>query len=92
MKHTMAGLFGGGLALAVVLASAGTASATIDMQKKAKDAGLGVQNCAHCHGEKLPRKGASTLNDRGKWLMAEKEKRQAKEVDVAWLKDYKEKK
>ena len=92
MKTTMAGIFIGGIALAVVLASAGTASATIDMQKRAKEAGFAVQNCAYCHGEKLPKKGASTLNDRGKWLMGEKEKRQAKEVDMAWLKDYKEKK
>ncbi len=29
-----------------------------------------------------------TFSDRGKWLVAEKDKRQAKEVDVAWLKDY----
>jgi hypothetical protein len=29
-----------------------------------------------------------TMNDRGKWLMAEKAKRGAKEIDVAWLKEY----
>jgi hypothetical protein len=46
----------------------------------------------YCHGEKLPKKGASTFNDRGKFLMAEKEKKGAKEVDVNWLKDYVEKK
>jgi hypothetical protein len=28
------------------------------------------------------------LNDRGKWLMAEKDKRKAKDIDVDWLKDY----
>jgi hypothetical protein len=27
-------------------------------------------------------------NERGKWLVAEKAKRGAKEVDPAWLKDY----
>jgi cytochrome c553 len=74
------------------LAGARHASATVDMQKKAKAAGVGVQSCLHCHGEKLPKKGASTLNDRGKWLMTEKDKRKAKEVDAAWLKDYVEKK
>jgi hypothetical protein len=36
----------------------------------------------------MPKKGSMTLSDRGKWLVAEKEKRGAKEVDVAWLKDY----
>ena len=74
------------------LASSGTASATLDMQKKAKAAGIAVQNCQHCHVDKLPKKDAHTLNDAGKWLMDEKEKRKAKEVDVTWLKDYKEKK
>ena len=37
---------------------------------------------------KMPKKGESTNNDRGKWLVAEKTKRNAKEVDGAWLKDY----
>jgi mono/diheme cytochrome c family protein len=74
------------------LAGARDASATVDMQKKAKAAGLEAQNCAYCHGEKLPKKGASTLNDRGKWLTTEKDKRKAKEVDAAWLKEYVEKK
>jgi mono/diheme cytochrome c family protein len=63
------------------------------MQKKAKELGIaGVTDCMSCHGEKLPKKGAFTLNDRGNWLVAEKEKRGAKEVDVAWLKDYTPKK
>jgi mono/diheme cytochrome c family protein len=73
-------------------AGAGTASATMDMQKKAKAAGMEATNCLYCHGEKLPKKGASTLNDRGNWLVAEKDKRKAKEVDPAWLKEYVEKK
>ena len=29
-----------------------------------------------------------TNNDAGKWLIAEKDKRKAKEIDLAWLKDY----
>jgi mono/diheme cytochrome c family protein len=82
--------------LAVIVLVAGgltrTASATVDMQKKAKAAGFAAQNCLYCHGEKLPKKGASTLSDRGNWLAAEKDKRKAKEVDATWLKDYVEKK
>ena len=78
---------------ATCIGGTGIASADMAMQKKAKELGIaGVQNCQSCHAEKLPKKGASTLNDRGKWLMAEKDKRKAKEVDVAWLKDYVEKK
>jgi hypothetical protein len=63
-------------------------SATLPMQKKAKELGYAVQDCTYCHGEKLPKKGAMTLNGRGKWLVAEKDKRSAKDIDVAWLKDY----
>jgi len=67
---------------------AGTSSATMPMQKKAKELGFPVENCLYCHGEKLPKKDAVTFNDRGKWLVAEKGKRKAAEVDVAWLKEY----
>jgi mono/diheme cytochrome c family protein len=74
------------------LAGAGVANATLPMQKKAKELGITtVTNCQSCHVEKLPKKGAVTHNERGKWLIAEKEKRKAKEVDAAWLKDYVEK-
>jgi hypothetical protein len=76
------------LALGAFLAASGSAYATMPMQKKAKDAGLPVTGCTYCHVDKLPKKGAATLNDRGKWLMAEKERRKAAEVDPAWLKDY----
>jgi hypothetical protein len=62
----------------------------MDTQKKAKAAGFPAANCAYCHGEKLPKKGAMTLNERGKFLLAEKEKKGVKEIDVNWLKDYKE--
>ena len=76
------------------LGSTGVATATLPMQKKAKELGFkSVTNCQSCHVEKLPKKGAVTQNDRGKWLVAEKDKRKAtKEVDAAWLKDYVEKK
>jgi hypothetical protein len=80
------------LALGTLLGGAGDAWATLDMQKKAKAAGFPAANCLYCHGEKLPKKAASTYNERGKWLMAEKEKRKAKEIDFSWLKEYVEKK
>ena len=80
------------LVVAGWLAGRGTASATIDMQKKAKAAGFAATGCVYCHNEKLPKKGAVSHNERGQWLIAEKEKRKAKEVDVSWLKDYVEKK
>jgi hypothetical protein len=79
------------LSVAAWLAGSATATASLDMQKQAKAAGVQVANCLHCHGEKLPKKDASTYNERGKWLIAEKEKRKADKVDGAWLKDYAEK-
>ncbi len=63
-------------------------SATMPMQKKAKELGFPADNCLYCHGEKMPKKDAVTFNDRGKWLVDQKEAKKAKEVDVAWLKDY----
>lgn len=61
---------------------------TLPIQKKAKELGYPAENCLYCHNEKLPKKDAATHNERGKWLIAEKGKRGAKEVDPAWLKDY----
>jgi hypothetical protein len=83
MKKTVSGL----IALAV-LGAVPYASATINMQKQAKTAGVEVKSCDSCHVEKMPKKGAQTLNDRGKWLVEQKTKKGAKEVDGAWLKDY----
>jgi hypothetical protein len=83
-----------GLGLIVVLAwsswvaLSGTSSASLAMQKKAKELGFPAENCLYCHGEKMPKKGAVTYNERGKWLQEEKTKRQAKEVDISWLKEY----
>lgn len=81
----------GALAIAWV-AGAGVASATMPMQKQAKDAGVQGVTCMSCHNEKMPKKTAMTLNDKGKWLVAQKDSKKAKEVDGSWLKDYKEKK
>ena len=44
----------GGVALAW-LALGGVASATMDMQKKAKAAGFEATNCQYCHVDKLPK-------------------------------------
>ncbi len=63
-------------------------TATMNMQKKAKELGFPADNCLYCHNDKMPKKDAVTYNDRGKWLVDQKETRKAKDVDVAWLKDY----
>lgn len=65
-----------------------TSTATLPIQKQARAAGIEATNCLYCHGEKLPKKDAVTHNDRGNWLIKEKAKRNVKEADGAWLKDY----
>ena len=72
------------------VAFSSVSTASLDIQKQAKAAGVDAKNCQTCHVDKLPKKdqGKHELNDTGKWLVAEKEKRGAKAVDGAWLKDY----
>jgi hypothetical protein len=86
------GLAGLAAGLGAWLAMAGTAHATMDMQKKAKAAGFPAANCQYCHVDKLPKKDAHKVNERGQFLVDQKEKNKAKECDMAWLKDYVEKK
>ena len=74
--------------IAVCLAAAMPAGATMAIQKKAKDAGFDVTSCISCHNEKLPKKGSATQNARGQYLVDQKAERKAKEIDVKWLKDY----
>ncbi|HXK08189.1 MAG TPA: hypothetical protein VMT70_00960 [Vicinamibacteria bacterium] len=56
------------------------------MKKKAQDLKMAQGNCLACHGANIP----AALNHRGNWLVNEKDRRGAKEFDMAWLKDYKE--
>jgi len=81
-----------GLAFGVVvgsLAFAPPARATMDLQKKAKEAGIAaVTSCQSCHVAKMPKKDAHELNEMGQWLAKEKDTRKAKDIDVTWLKSY----
>ena len=72
------------------VASSGTSTADMEIQKQAKAAGVDAKNCQYCHTVALPKKGEgqNELNDLGKWLVAEKDKKAAKKVDGAWAKDY----
>ncbi|HKD16351.1 MAG TPA: hypothetical protein VKG23_00690 [Thermoanaerobaculia bacterium] len=72
------------------MAFSGTSTADLNIQKQAKAAGVDAKNCQYCHTVNLPKKGEgqNELNDLGKWLVSEKDKRGAKAVDGAWAKDY----
>ncbi len=48
---------------------------------------FGAKDCLFCHKEA---EGGEGWNERGNWLIAEKEKRKADAVDIEWLTDYKE--
>jgi hypothetical protein len=56
------------------------------MKAKAKQLAMADGNCLACHGANIP----AGLNDRGYWLVAEKNRRKAKAWDMSWLKEYKE--
>jgi hypothetical protein len=78
-----------GALLAALAAS--PAAAHPNLVAAAKKAGMPAQNCQYCHVSKTPSNSTykpEDLNDRGKWLMSEKEKKQAKSVMAEWLKDY----
>lgn len=47
---------------------------------------FGAQDCTFCH---VNPEGGVPWNARGKWLIQEKEKRNADQVDVEWLAEYK---
>jgi hypothetical protein len=47
---------------------------------------FGAKDCTFCH---IDPEGGPPWNDRGKWLIGEKERRGAETVDVEWLADYK---
>jgi hypothetical protein len=48
---------------------------------------FGAKDCRFCHTQPT---GGEGWNERGQWLIAEKERRKADAVDVEWLADYKE--
>ena len=84
-----------GIAITVVLlvlcgwlGLSATSTATMDIQKQAKAAGVDAK-CQTCHTVAMPKKGegANELNDCGKWLMSQKEAKKAEKVDGAWAKD-----
>ena len=82
------------LAAAAILAVGSPANAKLTFPKKAKELGFTyIQNCASCHVDKMPKKESKgePFGEIGKWLLAQKAKNKATEVDVAWLKDYKAK-
>ncbi len=68
----------------VLVGLSGKASAFPPFVGKAKK--FGAKDCTFCHVDPL---GGPPWNDRGKWLVEEKNRRNADAIDVEWLADYK---
>ncbi|HJV48319.1 MAG TPA: hypothetical protein VJ549_03495 [Geothrix sp.] len=78
------------LIVAAAFVLAVPAQAKLPFVKKAQELGFAdCKNCQYCHVDKMPKKGASENNERGKFLVKMKAEKKAAEVDVAWLKEYK---
>ena len=81
----------GALALLSLGVALGSAWASPEMVAAAKKAGMPANNCQYCHTEALPKKETfkpEALNDRGKYLLADMQKRNLKSPDVGSLKDF----
>ena len=89
-RYFVFGLGFGLAAAALLVSSPDEARATMKMQTDARKAGFEIKSCLDCHNERLPKKDNVTENHRGQWLVDQKKERGAEEIDVAWLKDYKE--
>jgi hypothetical protein len=73
------------------LLAAAPVGATPQMLSQAKAAGLPAKNCQYCHTVAMPKKEGfkpDELNERGKWLLSEKDKQNAKDIKGEWLKNY----
>jgi hypothetical protein len=74
-----------------VVAGTTPAHATPQMLSQAKSAGMPVKNCQYCHVSAVPKKETfkpDDLNERGKWLISEKDRQKAKDAKGEWLKEY----
>jgi len=75
----------------LILLAALPAAATPQLLTESKKAGMPAKNCQYCHTIAMPKKETfkpDDLNDRGKWMMTEKDKQKAKDIKADWLKDY----
>jgi len=78
------------LLVAAAMILAVPAQAKLPFVKKAQELGFKeITSCQSCHVDKMPKKGASENNERGKFLLKMKTDKKVAEVDLNWLKDYK---
>jgi hypothetical protein len=79
--------------VAVAMATlAGIAEAKPAWVKKAQAEDSSIKNCLACHTAIKVTKEDPKLNGRGQFLVDKQKELEAKEIELKWLKDYKEKK
>ncbi len=87
--RTRSTLFLAAAALVAAVLGSQPLEAKLPFVKKAQALGFKeIESCASCHTSKTPKKG-EPLAERGKWLVEQKAKHKAEEIDLNWLKDYK---
>lgn len=74
--------------LTLITLLAGPLQAKLAWNKKARAYDAGVTACTSCHMNEKPKKKGEPMSERGQWMLDQKEKRQAKEMDLTWLKEY----
>ncbi|HXG68847.1 MAG TPA: DUF4440 domain-containing protein [Blastocatellia bacterium] len=80
LKVTIALIFFAGAAAALAGQAMGYPAYLVKARK------FGAKDCTFCHTDPA---GGDGWNERGKWLIEEKERRKAEAVDPDWLADYK---
>jgi hypothetical protein len=82
-------LFAGSAIVAILAGAIAPVFAKATDIKKAQALGFtDIKSCTACHTKA---KGDKELNARGQFLVDKKKEHDAKEIDLNWLKDYKEK-
>ena len=78
------------MAIGMIVTLAGTAEAKVAWVKKAQAEDPGIKNCLSCHASMKVTPKDTQLNGRGQFLVDKKAELKATEIDLKWLKDYKE--
>jgi len=81
----------GALAAALLAMGSQGAWASSKMLSDAKKASLPAKNCQYCHTEAVPKKETykpENLNERGKFVLDDKQKRSLKVADPSVLKNF----
>ncbi len=74
--------------LSLLALLAGPLQAKLAWNKKARVYDAGVTSCTSCHVNEKPKKKGEPLTERGQWMVEQQEKRQAKDIDLSWLKEF----